>query len=189
MNELDARDEKSELRRRILAVRDHLSDAERERLSAAVCARAAGLPELQEARTVMLFASFGSEIDTMPLLAWALAPASRLCLPRITGSRQMEAFRVSDPAADLQPGKYDIPEPREGSRGFRRSRSTSWSCRVRCSTTTAAAVGTAAASTTTTCRSLEGTPRGSPRPRAAAGAEDVCEPTTGGDAPSSPNGG
>ena len=110
----DAREEKDELRRRVLSARDRLSDGERERLSAAVCTRAAGLPELASAKTIMLFASFGSEIDTMPLLRWALARGTQVCLPRILGKRRMEAFLVSDPSVDLEPGKWDIPEPRDG---------------------------------------------------------------------------
>jgi 5-formyltetrahydrofolate cyclo-ligase len=91
-----------------------LTTAERERLGARVCARATRLPELAEAVTVMLFASFRSELDTAPLAEWVLATGKTLCLPRVLGDRRMAAFRVSDPAADLAPGAWGIPEPREG---------------------------------------------------------------------------
>ena len=81
------------------------------------------------------------------------APARRLCLPRILAPRHMAAFRVTDLAADLAPGKWGIPEPREGmpqvppeamdlvfvpGSAFDEDRAT--------------AAATAAASTTTTCR-------------------------------------
>lgn len=106
--------DKSEARRRALAARDALSDAERERLADEVRARALGLPELAAARTVMLFASFRSELDTGPIADRVLRAGKALCFPRILGPRRMAAYRVTDPAADLVPGKWDIPEPREG---------------------------------------------------------------------------
>jgi 5-formyltetrahydrofolate cyclo-ligase len=111
---MSAADEKQQLRRRVLAARDGLPAAERERLSAAVCARAAALPELEAARTILFFASFGSEVDTGLAVLWALQRGKRVCLPRILGPRRMAAFLVTDLADDLQPGMWDIPEPREG---------------------------------------------------------------------------
>ena len=110
----EERDYKREVRRRVLEARDRLSTAELARHSAAICERAQALPELAAARTVMLYASFRSELDTSPLLAWALARGLTVCLPRILGPRHMEAYQVADPATDLQPGRWDIPEPREG---------------------------------------------------------------------------
>jgi len=107
-------DAKLELRRRALAARDALPGAERARLSVAVCARAAALPELDAAAAIMLFAAFRSEVDTGPLLSWALERGKTVCLPRVLGPRRMAAYRITDPAADLVPGAWGIPEPREG---------------------------------------------------------------------------
>ena len=101
-------------RQRALEARDALPESERDRLADAVRARALELPELAAAGTVMLFASFRSELDTAPIAAWVLRAGKTLCLPRVLGPRRMAAFRVTDPAADLIPGKWDIPEPREG---------------------------------------------------------------------------
>ena len=105
---------KLELRRRALAARDALPGAERARLSVAVCARAAALPELEAAAAIMLFAAFRSEVDTEPLLSWALARGTAVCLPRVLGPRRMAAYRIADPEVDLVPGAWGIPEPREG---------------------------------------------------------------------------
>ena len=107
-------DAKLELRRRALAARDALPGAERARLSVAVCARAAALPELDAAAAIMLFAAFRSEVDTGPLLSWALGRGKTVCLPRVLAPRRMAAYRITDPAADLVPGAWGIPEPREG---------------------------------------------------------------------------
>ncbi len=106
--------DKAAARRRGLEARDALPVTERDRLSAAVCARAAGLPELAAAGTVMSFASFRSELDTAALTEWVLAAGKTLCFPLILGPRRMAAIRVTDPAADLVPGTWGIPEPREG---------------------------------------------------------------------------
>jgi len=120
----DARDEagpgpevssgKLEMRRRALAARDALPGAERAWQSVAVCARAAALPELEAAATIMLFAAFRSEVDTGPLLSWALERGKTVCFPRVLGPRVMAAYSITDPAADLVPGAWGIPEPREG---------------------------------------------------------------------------
>jgi 5-formyltetrahydrofolate cyclo-ligase len=116
-NELDgapAALEKEEARGCALEARNALPPAERERLAGLVCARALELPELAAAGTVMLFASFRTELDTSPVAEWVLRAGKTLCLPRVLGPRRMAAFRVTDLAADLAPGKWDIPEPRVG---------------------------------------------------------------------------
>lgn len=105
---------KRDLRRRALAARDALPAAERARLSTAVCSRAAALPDLQAAAHILLFASFGSEVDTTALAAWILAEGKALYLPRVLGTRRMAGYRIVDPAADLVPGVWGIPEPRAG---------------------------------------------------------------------------
>ncbi|HOT23974.1 MAG TPA: 5-formyltetrahydrofolate cyclo-ligase [Thermoleophilia bacterium] len=99
-------------RARAVAARDALAHADRARLSARICARAAALPELVSASTVMLFASFRSEVDTGPLIGACLARGSAVALPRIAGPRLLEAHLVSDPSSDLVPGTWAIPEPR-----------------------------------------------------------------------------
>jgi 5-formyltetrahydrofolate cyclo-ligase len=101
-------------REQALARRDALSLERRGRLSAAICARAAALPELEAAGTVLLFGSFRTEIDTSPLIAWALARGRVVCLPRVLAPRVMAAYQVRDVDADLEPGAWGIPEPRDG---------------------------------------------------------------------------
>ena len=104
---------KRELRRRVLAARDALPAAKRGRISVAVCARAAGLPELAAASTLLFFASFRSEVDTAQLIAWALERGKAACLPRVLGPQRMTACSIQNPAADLVRGAWGIPEPRQ----------------------------------------------------------------------------
>jgi 5-formyltetrahydrofolate cyclo-ligase len=101
-------------RARALAARDALAPAGRARLSARVCDRAAKLTELRGASTVMLFASFRSEVDTGPLVAACLGRGIAVALPRVLGPRLLEAVLITDPAIDLAPGTWGIPEPRAG---------------------------------------------------------------------------
>jgi 5-formyltetrahydrofolate cyclo-ligase len=105
---------KRAVRERIVARRDRLSGATRRAHSARVLDHLVTLPELRTAAAVMCFASFGSEVDTAPLVRWCLDQGKRVALPRIVGRRHMEAFWVTDPAADLEGGSFGIPEPRAG---------------------------------------------------------------------------
>ena len=97
-----------------LEARAALLAEEHARLSAAICARAGALPEFARATTVMLFASFGSEVDTSSLIAQALGDGKKVCLPRVLKPRLMAAYRVTDPFMDLAPGAWGILEPRDG---------------------------------------------------------------------------
>ncbi len=105
---------KRAVRARALAARDALPPDARAALSERVCTRALALPELAGATTVMLFASFRTEVDTGPLIRACLARGAVVALPRIAGPRLLEAVRVADPVRDLEPGTWGIPEPRAG---------------------------------------------------------------------------
>ena len=112
--ERDLREDKCALRARVLAARDRLPAAVRRAKSAAVGRRTVALPELARASVILCFASFRSEVDTAPIVSWCLARETKVALPRVTGAGTMEAFRVSDPAADLVSGFRGIAEPRDG---------------------------------------------------------------------------
>ena len=60
---------KRALRRTVLAERDAIPGDDRSALSEAIADRFLGLPELAGAETVLAFWSFGSEVDTGPLIA------------------------------------------------------------------------------------------------------------------------
>jgi 5-formyltetrahydrofolate cyclo-ligase len=105
---------KMDERRHALTARDTLPATDRVRMSRAICARAQELPELRAAGVIMSFAAFRSEVDTTPLAEWILAEGKVLCLPRVLAPRLMAAFRVTDLVADLEPGSWGIPEPRDG---------------------------------------------------------------------------
>ena len=103
---------KRALRTRVVAARDGLTAEERAERSAAIAARFATLPEARAAQTLLCFVTFGSEVDTAPVIDWALAQGKTVAAPRIVAPRTMEAHRLADPAHDLEEGKYGILAPR-----------------------------------------------------------------------------
>lgn len=106
------REAKGDLRRAVRAARDALAPAERAERSSRIAERLLGLPELEGRRTVMVFASFGSEVDTAPILTGLAARGARLALPRIAhGEVVPVAYRLGDP---LAPAALGVPEPADG---------------------------------------------------------------------------
>jgi 5-formyltetrahydrofolate cyclo-ligase len=68
------------------------------------------LPELERARTVLLFCGAGREPDTTGLIRALLDRGKRVALPRCLPGRRMEARQVTD-FNQLRPGAYGILEP------------------------------------------------------------------------------
>jgi len=105
------REQKKTLRRFVLAGRDGLSLAERAATSAAILERLTATPEVADARSILCFAAFGSEVATAPFMRWVLARHKVLAVPLVVGPEQMESRQVTDPDRDLAPGHWQIPEP------------------------------------------------------------------------------
>ena len=113
MNE-SIREQKSALRRRIRNELARLSPGARLAASAQACSRLRQERIWREAGSVLLYAPLADEPDVEPLWRDALATGKTLALPRFdpeTGSYQ--ACRVLNPAEDLKPGQFGIPEPGE----------------------------------------------------------------------------
>lgn len=113
---------KKEIRRKILALRDNLSDAERARAKVLLTERILGHQWFYRSNTLLGFASYGSEIDTSEILQEALRLGKKVYLPKIVtrtatdceeGNNdclEMVFLRVRS-LAELQPGYRGIPEP------------------------------------------------------------------------------
>lgn len=103
---------KAEIRRRMLAERDALDPEQRAEEGEAALRRILALPEFDGARTLLAYASFGSELDTTSLLRAARDSGKRLALPRINkATGLLDLYGVADLDADLRPGVWGIPEP------------------------------------------------------------------------------
>jgi 5-formyltetrahydrofolate cyclo-ligase len=100
---------KKTLRREIRARRDAIPPDERARRSSKIADRLLALPEISGAKTVMLFSSFGSEVDTGPILVRLIGDGRTVLLPRLE-DREIVAVRWS-PGEPLAPGALGIGEP------------------------------------------------------------------------------
>lgn len=103
---------KDALRRRVLADRDALSRRERSDKSAAITERLLALPEILDAGMIMAFWSFGSEVETEPVLARLDLLGKLVALPRVRGR---EVVAVSyEPGAPLTATSFGAMEPAAG---------------------------------------------------------------------------
>ncbi|MDO4618101.1 MAG: 5-formyltetrahydrofolate cyclo-ligase [Clostridia bacterium] len=102
---------KKHLRKKALAKRNALTLEYREKSSLKIFEKLISMSEYKSAETVLLYASFGSEVDTEMLIKRALKDKKTVCLPRcIKESRQMEIVPIKS-LDDLKEGAYGIKEP------------------------------------------------------------------------------
>ena len=103
---------KSALRRELIAHRDAIPAAERERIAEAITDHLLSLPEYATARSVLATMAIGSEWSTREFLEQAHDDGKAVILPRLTPPpRHLELHRVDDLDRHLIPGVWDIPEP------------------------------------------------------------------------------
>ena len=103
---------KRALRRAVLVERDALPMEERSARSEAIAERLLELPEVADARTVMAFWSFGSEVDTAPLIAGLRSRGTTIALPRIEGDDVVPV--MATPGAPMTETSFGAMEPADG---------------------------------------------------------------------------
>ena len=115
---------KRALRREILAERDRVPEGERAAMSAAIADRLLAMDELSDAKTVMAFWSFGSEVDTIPLLERLEVAGAQVALPRIE-DHDVEpiAYAAGDPLSETS---FGAEEPASGRRLEPSGSTSSW---------------------------------------------------------------
>ncbi len=104
-------EEKSSLRKRMLAKRRSMSPEERERADRLIESCLKALPELSGAKLVAAYVSDGTEPDLSGLLSWLLKSGRRVCLPRSSAGGAYEFAEVRDMESGLVSGPYGIKEP------------------------------------------------------------------------------
>lgn len=100
---------KKQIRQRVLAARDSMSEQERARASLLLADRIIGHQWFYRAEKLLCFVSFGSEIDTGEIIEEALRKGKKVFVPRVEGE-QMEFYRIMA-LEELQEGYRGIPEP------------------------------------------------------------------------------
>ncbi len=106
---------KAGLRASVLAARDTLTPHEIEARSEAIHRRLYARPAFQNARTMLLYATYGSEVRTVPVIERALAEGKRVALPLIEAdANRLRPLAVRSLARDTMPGVWGIPQPLAG---------------------------------------------------------------------------
>ncbi len=103
---------KQAIRKQVLAARAAIDQQERARLSAIITGRMLEQVEVQNARCVLAYVSFGHEFSTAEFIARLQAGGGRLVLPRIDrAAHRLELHEVTDLMSQTKPGVWGIREP------------------------------------------------------------------------------
>lgn len=103
--------DKSEIRRRILSVRDRLEPEVKARYDEAIRERVLTHRVYRESQIILAYASYRSEVDTKEMIGQALADGKDVFVPKVCGG-EMEFWQILS-LADLHSGYQGIPEPTE----------------------------------------------------------------------------
>ncbi len=102
---------KASLRKELLEKRDAIPPEVRRVKSRLIGDRLLTLDEIRNARTVFIFASFRSEVDTSGLIDRLLADGKRIVLPVVEREHhKLLLYEIRD-SVELRPGYMGIPEP------------------------------------------------------------------------------
>ena len=97
----------------MLGRRDGLDPAVRQAASRRIVEAVLARDAFTRARSVMAYASFGSEVDTSEFCESVLAAGKTLLLPRVDkASDAIRVYVVRDLAGDLEANRWGIHEPR-----------------------------------------------------------------------------
>ncbi|MBI4710554.1 MAG: 5-formyltetrahydrofolate cyclo-ligase [Nitrospirae bacterium] len=102
---------KKYLREKLLKKRDSISLRKRKEKGALIIKRLFRMSEFKKAESILFYASFKSEVDTINCLAAAIAHGKRVALPKVDKKRRrLMLYEIKD-ASELAPGWMGIPEP------------------------------------------------------------------------------
>lgn len=104
---------KGEIRKRILMLRDYLSDEERDRAAVLLTEKLLGHQWFYGSEIFLGFVSYGSEINTREILLEALKAGKRVYVPKVIPGKEypeMCFYRITG-MEELEEGYRGIPEP------------------------------------------------------------------------------
>jgi 5-formyltetrahydrofolate cyclo-ligase len=101
---------KTALREEYVRIRTRIGSSARAAADARILLRLEQLPAWRDARLVLTYVSFGSEVDTHALMQAAWASGKRVAAPRCRPSHTLDFFEISS-EDDLEPGLRGLMEP------------------------------------------------------------------------------
>ncbi|MBI4691605.1 MAG: 5-formyltetrahydrofolate cyclo-ligase [Nitrospirae bacterium] len=102
---------KNEIRREVLQKRDSISQNVRQEKDTAIMHYILKLPEFIDAKTILFYASFRSEVDTMDMIKISLTMGKKVVLPKVDKKNGvLRLYEIKD-TGELAEGYMHIPEP------------------------------------------------------------------------------
>jgi 5-formyltetrahydrofolate cyclo-ligase len=105
---------KSIYRRRFRAALENQDRSSNRRRSLAACARFRSEECWRDARSILIYLSFGDELDADPLIESALEEGKQVYVPRVEEERQLTFLRLNSLNDRWDMGHFGIREPRPG---------------------------------------------------------------------------
>jgi 5-formyltetrahydrofolate cyclo-ligase len=107
--------DKKEIRKRILKIRNAMPPEEIAEKSSRIVERLTKLHDIHGASTIMVFLNFGSEVETDGFISWGWEMQKRIIVPLCRPTeREMMPCILAD-FSDLEKGSYGIREPKSES--------------------------------------------------------------------------
>jgi 5-formyltetrahydrofolate cyclo-ligase len=102
---------KKRLRDELLKKRENISPEEKRLKEAAIKKRLLALADFKKSKSVLFYASFRSEVDTMLCIRHALKQEKNVSLPLVDEkNKRLRLYKIKD-ISELVPGYMGIPEP------------------------------------------------------------------------------
>ena len=105
----DIKEKKRQLRKEVLKRRNTLTETDRKASSLKLADRIIGHQWFYRSDRLLIFASYGSEIETSEIISEALRTGKRVYLPRVEGE-EMQFYKIAS-LEELTEGYRGIPEP------------------------------------------------------------------------------
>ncbi len=103
--------DKKKMREVILRQRDAMSPAARTSASRAILEKVSALPQYGNAKVVLTYMGFGTEIETQPFFERIIADGKIAVLPRVDRATQTLILHAARGMSELLTSKYGILEP------------------------------------------------------------------------------
>ncbi len=111
---MNINEKKSVLRKKVIQLRDQLTKEEIMEKSSLIAEHLYKMASYRNAKAVMFFISFGSEVDTRPMVEETISRGKQALAPKaIKDTRDLIPSQILNWEKDLSPGAYNIPEPEE----------------------------------------------------------------------------
>ncbi|MEW6215152.1 MAG: 5-formyltetrahydrofolate cyclo-ligase [Nitrospirota bacterium] len=103
--------DKRTLRREVLEKRDSIPPSERKKKDVLIRHKLFSMPEFKEVNTILFYASFRTEVETISMIKESLKMGKRVVVPKVDKERhRLRLYEIKD-VSELSSGYMGIPEP------------------------------------------------------------------------------